>query len=162
MGREAVSWVYSILIGVLTAAFGAAVGGFVADHAVRWLRVSNFEGGAGYAVIMWALLALIVGLLYQLVARPAPHGAGRLSPLLTPIAFLVLAEQMSSAFRANEAKTRVMVDIITDHAIFTLDVQRRVTSWNTGSERMLGFTEAEILGQPVSAFLPEADRDDDT
>lgn len=74
---------------------------------------------------------------------------------------LVLAEQMASAFRVNEAKTRVMVDSITDHAIFTLDVQRRVTSWNMGSERMLGFTEAEILGQPVSAFLPEVDRDYD-
>jgi hypothetical protein len=38
-----------------------------------------------------ATLALLVGLLYQLVARPAPHGAGRLSPLLMPIACLVLA-----------------------------------------------------------------------
>jgi hypothetical protein len=57
-----VSWLVSILIGVLTAAFGAVVGGLVADQAVRWLRVSTFEGGAGYAVILWALLALIAGL----------------------------------------------------------------------------------------------------
>jgi hypothetical protein len=57
-----VSWVVSILIGVLMAAFGAVVGGLVADQAVRWLRVSTFEGAAGYAVVLWALLALIAGL----------------------------------------------------------------------------------------------------
>ena len=74
---------------------------------------------------------------------------------------IVLAERMSSAFRAKDAQTRVMVDSITDHAIFTLDVRRRVTSWNAGCERMLGFTAAEIVGQPVSALSLEADGEED-
>ena len=75
---------------------------------------------------------------------------------------IVLAERMSSAFRAKDAQTRVMVDSITDHAIFTLDVRRRVTSWNAGCERMLGFTAAEIVGQPVSALSLEADDEEDS
>lgn len=61
------SWLVSILIGVLTAAFGAVVGGLVADQAVKWLRVSTFEGAAGYAVVLWALLALILGLVTGIV-----------------------------------------------------------------------------------------------
>ena len=75
---------------------------------------------------------------------------------------IVLAERMSNAFRAKDAQTRVMVDSITDHAIFTLDVRRRVTSWNAGCERMLGFTAAEIVGQPVSALSLEADDEEDS
>jgi PAS domain S-box-containing protein len=75
---------------------------------------------------------------------------------------IVLAEQMSSAYRAKDAQTRVMVDSITDHAIFTLDVRRHVASWNAGCERMLGFSEPEILGRPVTDLLPEIDRDDDS
>jgi PAS domain S-box-containing protein len=75
---------------------------------------------------------------------------------------IVLAERMSSAFRAKDAQTRLMVDSITDHAIFTLDVRRHVSSWNTGCERMLGFTEAEILGQPMSTLLLDGGREDDT
>jgi PAS domain S-box-containing protein len=55
-----------------------------------------------------------------------------------------------------------MLDSITDHAIFTLDVHRRVTSWNAGCERMLGFTETEIVGQPVSVLSLEADCDEQT
>ena len=75
---------------------------------------------------------------------------------------IVLAERMSNAFRAKDAQTRVMVDSITDHAIFTLDIHRRVSSWSAGCERMLGFTEAEIVGQPVSALLLEIDEEDDS
>jgi PAS domain S-box-containing protein len=75
---------------------------------------------------------------------------------------IVLAERMSSAFRDKDEQARVMVDSITDHAIFTLDVRRHVTSWNAGCERMLGFTEAEVLGYPVSALLSDIGRDDDS
>jgi PAS domain S-box-containing protein len=75
---------------------------------------------------------------------------------------IVLAERMSSAIRDKDAQTRVMVDSITDHAIFTLDVRRQVASWNAGCERMLGFTEAEVLGHPASTLLPDIDREDES
>jgi len=77
-----VSWFVSILIGLLTAGFGALFGFFVADQAVRWLRVSTFEGAAGYAVMLWALLALIGGLVVGIVVSrwlggPGVAGAAR-------------------------------------------------------------------------------------
>ena len=52
---------------------------------------------------------------------------------------LVIAEGMSHAVRVSEAQTRLMVDSITDHAIFRLDAERNVTSWNASAERMLGY-----------------------
>jgi PAS domain S-box-containing protein len=47
---------------------------------------------------------------------------------------------------------------IQDYAIFMLDAQGRVTSWNAGAQRIMGYTAAEIIGQHFSKFYPEADR----
>jgi PAS domain S-box-containing protein len=45
---------------------------------------------------------------------------------------------------------------IRDHSIFTLDPQGRITSWNREAEKILGFTEAEVLGTAFSIiFTPE-------
>ncbi len=42
-------------------------------------------------------------------------------------------------------------------AIFMLDAQGRVKSWNAGAQRIMGYTAAEIIGQHFSKFYPEAD-----
>jgi PAS domain S-box-containing protein len=45
---------------------------------------------------------------------------------------------------------------VRDYALFTTDTTGRVTSWNVGAERMLGYTQAEIMGQSLSClFSPE-------
>lgn len=52
----------------------------------------------------------------------------------------------------------LIVENITDFAIFMTDLQGRIRSWNPGVERLLGYTEAEFIGQPASLiFAPEAD-----
>jgi len=65
---------------------------------------------------------------------------------------LVMAEGMSKAVRVSEAQTQLMVDSITDHAIFRLDPERNVASWNPSAERMLGYTEAEAISRPAARF----------
>ncbi len=70
---------------------------------------------------------------------------------------LVIAEGMSHAVRVSEAQTRLMVDSITDHAIFRLDAERNVTSWNASAERMLGYGESEVVSHPASRFWVGAD-----
>jgi PAS domain S-box-containing protein len=51
---------------------------------------------------------------------------------------------------------RLLLDGITDCSLFFLDPEGRVTNWNAGAERMLGYREEEIVGQPVSRlFTPE-------
>nr|AGU12321.1 HWE histidine kinase [uncultured organism] len=54
---------------------------------------------------------------------------------------------------------RVVFESAIDFAIFSLDPQGRVTSWNTGAERVLGFTEADILGQPSAVIFTEEDQE---
>jgi len=53
---------------------------------------------------------------------------------------------------------RLFVDQIQDYAIFTMDTECRATSWNSGVQNVLGFSEVEFLGQDVRPliFSPEA------
>jgi PAS domain S-box-containing protein len=51
---------------------------------------------------------------------------------------------------------RLVVECATDYAIFALDPAGRVTLWSTGAERMLGYTEDEMLGRDAAViFTPE-------
>jgi len=52
---------------------------------------------------------------------------------------------------------RWLAEGIRDYALFTLDTTGRVTSWNVGAERMLGYTQAEIVGQNFSCILSPDD-----
>jgi PAS domain S-box-containing protein len=50
----------------------------------------------------------------------------------------------------------LLVDSIKDYAIYMLDVEGRIATWNVGAQRMKGYSEAEILGQHFSLlFIPE-------
>jgi PAS domain S-box-containing protein len=61
------------------------------------------------------------------------------------------------ALRRTEERFRLLVDAVQDYAIFMLDVQGHVSSWNTGAERIKGYTVSEIIGKHFSVFYPEED-----
>ena len=54
----------------------------------------------------------------------------------------------------TEQRCRLMIESVKDHGIFMLDAAGRIASWNKGAEQILGYTEAEILGQPFARFFP--------
>ncbi|MBW7850731.1 MAG: PAS domain S-box protein [Rhodospirillales bacterium] len=59
--------------------------------------------------------------------------------------------------RNSEERLRLLVESVRDYAITSLDIEGRVTSWNTGAERMFGWSADEIVGQDFSCFFsPEA------
>jgi PAS domain S-box-containing protein len=61
------------------------------------------------------------------------------------------------ALRRSEERFRLFVDAVQDYAIFTLDAQGHVSSWNTGARRIKGYAISEIIGQHFSVFYPEED-----
>jgi PAS domain S-box-containing protein len=61
------------------------------------------------------------------------------------------------ALRHMEERFRLLVDAVQDYAIFMLDVQGHVSSWNTGAERIKGYAVSEIIGKHFSVFYPEED-----
>jgi len=54
---------------------------------------------------------------------------------------------------------RLLIDAVHDYAIIVLDLDGRVASWNTGAERMTGYTAEEIVGKPIATLYPESERD---
>lgn len=53
----------------------------------------------------------------------------------------------------TNAQFRLLVESVTDYALFTTDDRGRVTSWNSGGERMLGYHEDEIIGEEFSRMF---------
>jgi len=53
---------------------------------------------------------------------------------------------------------RLMVEAVVDYAIFMLDVDGHIRSWNTGAQRLKGYTADEVVGQHFSIFYAEEDR----
>ena len=58
-----------------------------------------------------------------------------------------------------DQRYRQIIEQVEDYAIFTLDNEGRVTTWNEGAERILGFSEEEALGQPSSFIFTPKDRE---
>jgi PAS domain S-box-containing protein len=62
------------------------------------------------------------------------------------------------ALRQSEEQFRLLVQGVTDYAIFMLDLTGHVTNWNSGAQRMKGYAAAEIIGQHFSRFYTEEDQ----
>ena len=59
--------------------------------------------------------------------------------------------------RESEEIFRLLVDSVQDYAIFLLDVEGRVASWNTGARRIKGYEPDEIIGRHFSVFYTKED-----
>lgn len=58
----------------------------------------------------------------------------------------------------DQERYRLLVDAISDYAIYMLDPSGRVISWNAGAQRFKGYEAAEILGHHFSRFYTNEDR----
>ncbi len=61
--------------------------------------------------------------------------------------------------RRSEERFRLLIEGVADSAIFMLDPNGRVSSWNTGAERIKGYAASEIIGQHFSIFYPQEVKD---
>ncbi|HVL69791.1 MAG TPA: PAS domain S-box protein [Vicinamibacterales bacterium] len=61
--------------------------------------------------------------------------------------------------RESEERFRLLVDSTTDYAIFMLDTEGRVASWNPGAQRIKGYAAEEIIGRHFSTFYTQPDID---
>jgi len=66
-------------------------------------------------------------------------------------------KRTEESLRESERRFRLLVQNVKDYAIFLLDPEGRVSSWNEGAERIKQYTEAEIVGQHFSVFYPSED-----
>ena len=65
--------------------------------------------------------------------------------------------QAEEALRDSEEQYRMLLDGVQDHAIFMLDPQGRIVSWNAGAERIQGYSAEQIIGRNFSCLFPAED-----
>jgi PAS domain S-box-containing protein len=63
------------------------------------------------------------------------------------------------ALHESEQRFSVMVEGVQDYAIYFLDLQGRIASWNIGAERIHGYRSDEVIGQSLSLFLSKENKD---
>ncbi len=87
--------------------------------------------------------------IYPALAQGGMYGIGR---------DVTERKQVQEAQRDAEERLRMMVESVKDYAIFSLNTEGCITSWNTGAERVFGYTEAEILGHNNGIIFTPEDR----
>jgi PAS domain S-box-containing protein len=66
--------------------------------------------------------------------------------------------QRWAASRTEDGRYRLLIDSITDYAIYMIDLDGRVINWNTGAQRFKGYTADEIIGENFARFYRDEDR----
>jgi PAS domain S-box-containing protein len=72
------------------------------------------------------------------------------------------SQAANESLNQSEEKFRVLVEAVKDYAIFMLDLEGRITTWNSGAQRITGYTEKEMIGKHVSVFYKNEDIENHT
>src|SRR5215207_10599983 len=71
---------------------------------------------------------------------------------------ITAGRRVEEALRQSEEKFRLLIEAVTDYAIFMLDQKGNVVSWNNGAQRINGYAANEIVGQHFGIFYPPEQR----
>jgi PAS domain S-box-containing protein len=91
---------------------------------------------------------------------PIRDSTGQVLYVFAQVQDVTAQRTIQSELRRSEENFRRLVTAVEEYAIFRLDIQGRVGSWNSGAQRIKGYTAGEIVGQHFRVFYtPEAQAD---
>ncbi len=70
---------------------------------------------------------------------------------------LTEARAAAEQLRLSEERFRLLVESIADYAVYMLDATGHVSTWNSGAEKIKGYTASEIIGRHYEAFFERED-----
>src|SRR5262249_380580 len=118
---------------------------------------------ATVAICAIALWSTLLGQTGPFASPPAHYAVLLLLSFIgtlvaTGLVLCALLGQLAAATASEtERRFRLMIDNVRDYAIFMLDPQGRVATWNAGAQRIKGFSADEIIGQHFSRFYGPED-----
>jgi diguanylate cyclase (GGDEF)-like protein/PAS domain S-box-containing protein len=136
-------------------------------------------------VLVYVLLGVALGATFAVggilfdnyTVRPEPLPLGELlqasplhyliflSPVVLGVLFFFLGQghaetiALSEGKHATERNFKLLVDSVTDYAMYMLDAEGNIVSWNSGAERLKGYTAEELLGKNYALFYGTEDRE---
>jgi diguanylate cyclase (GGDEF)-like protein/PAS domain S-box-containing protein len=85
-------------------------------------------------------------------SRPLKDSSGKLHGAVVVLHDITERKHSEEALVQSEERFRLTVESVQDYAIFMLDCEGRVASWNAGAQRIKGYTADEIIGKHFSTF----------
>jgi PAS domain S-box-containing protein len=104
-------------------------------------------------VIACPLIALLVGSLKEQIDQ-LKKLTGENSKLKTDV---MQFEGLKEAYQLSEQRFNIITDHVEGYAVFMVDLNGVVVTWNAGAERLLGYGNKEIIGQNCSRFFTQED-----
>ena len=83
--------------------------------------------------------------------------SGELAPFAKVTCDLTERHHVAGQRRTDEDRFALLIESVRDYAIFILDVDGHVATWNAGAQRIKGYEANEIIGRHFSVFYPERD-----
>jgi formate hydrogenlyase transcriptional activator len=91
----------------------------------------------------------------DIMLKPITSEAGPL--VLSFVRDVTEQRAAQEAMRRNDQQLRSMIDAVQDYAIYTLDRDGNIVTWNSGAQRLKQYTADEILGKNFSRFFTQED-----
>ena len=120
-----------------------------------WARKEEMVAFAGYPLVVDDRVVGVMAVFSR--TRLAASVLDALASAADSIAQSVERKRAEESLRKSEERFRLLVEGVQDYAIFMLDPEGRVVTWNEGAERIKGYRAEEILGRQFSRFYEKGD-----
>ena len=98
------------------------------------------------------------GTWYLMSIRPYRTIDDRIEGVVVMFQDVTLRRQAEATVLRSEERLRLLIDSAVDYAIFTMTETGHIDSWNSGAERMFGYTSEEIIGRNFDTLFTVEDR----